>query len=254
MELSLYAKLSLLTTPPVLGSIIFMNIVVVGASGGIGTALVHQLESSDHRLFTVSRRSALFDARCDITDPSAVRSTFERIVKDGFEPECVIIASGVFEDDLVPAYNRALLDKNLAVNFFGALNVIDAALPYFLSAGRGHVIALSSIAALRPNKRGVGYPASKAALTSAMRGFDLAFRPKGVAFSVVHVGPTRTAMWEGGTSFLVASPERIARRIAALVSSRKATLYTPFLSTTLARLALLVPDRLYMTLRKILLG
>lgn len=231
-----------------------MHIVVIGASGGIGTALVHQLQSDGHRLFTISQKNTQSDAQCDITNPSAVRDTFERIIAEGFSPECIIIASGVFEDDLVPEYNRALLDKNFAVNFFGVLNVIDAALPYFLSAGKGQVIALSSVAALRPNKRGVGYPASKAALSLAMRGFDLAFRPKGIAFSVACVGPTRTKMWEGGDSFLAASPEKVARAIASLVTSRKSVLYTPFLSTMLARAAVLIPDRLYMTARKILLG
>ena len=169
-----------------------MNVVVVGSSGGIGGALVRQLEQRGHRLFTISRKSPLSDAQCDITDPSAVRGTFERMAEEGFAPECIIIASGIFEDDLIPHYDRALLDTNFAVNFFGALNVIDAALPYFLSAGNGHIIALSSIAALRPNKRGVGYPASKAALSLAMRGFDLAFRPKGIAFSVAYLGPVRT--------------------------------------------------------------
>lgn len=231
-----------------------MNIFVIGASGGIGTVLVHQLKGAGHRLFTISHKSALSDAQCDITDQSAVRSTFEKIIGEGFAPECIIIASGVFEDDLIPQYNRALLDKNLAVNLFGALNVIDAVLPYFLSVGKGHFIALSSIAALRPNKRGVGYPASKAALSLAMRGFDLAFRPKGIAFSVAQVGPTRTRMWEGGESFLAASPEKIACAIAGLVSSRKATLYAPFFPTALARASQLVPDRLYMVLRRILLG
>lgn len=231
-----------------------MNIVVIGASGGIGTALVRELRKNGHYLFTISRKDLSSDAQCDITDPVAVHRTFEKMLSEGFSPECVIIASGVFKDDLIPTYNRALLDKNLAVNFFGALNVIDAVLPYFLSTGRGHVIALSSTAALRPNKRGVGYPASKAALSLAMRGFDLAFRPKGVAFSTIYVGPTKTPMWEGGDSFLVATPEKVARHIAAVVSSRTAVAYVPFVSTTLARMSLLLPDRLYMVLRKILLG
>lgn len=231
-----------------------MNIAVVGASGGIGAALVHYLQSAEHHLFTISHANTLSDAQCDITDQSAVSDTFEKMVRDGFVPDCVIIASGVFENDLIPSYDRALLDKNFAVNFFGAINVIDAALPHFLSAGKGHFIALSSIAALRPNRRGVGYSASKAALSLAMRGFDLALRPKGIAFSVVQVGPTRTRMWEGGNSFLAASPEKVARAIATLVYSRKALMYTPFLSTTLARAAQLVPDRWYMSLRKILLG
>ena len=94
-----------------------MNIVVVGASGGIGTALVQQLKRDRHRLFTVSRESPQVDAQCDITDLSAVRNLFEKMASDGFSPDCVIVASGVFEDDLIPAYNRALLDKNFSVNF-----------------------------------------------------------------------------------------------------------------------------------------
>ncbi|MEY4731831.1 MAG: hypothetical protein RL681_777 [Candidatus Parcubacteria bacterium] len=230
-----------------------MNIVVVGASGGIGSAIVRELKKGGHRLFTVSRKSGSSDAQCDITDASAVTQTCEKMLAEGFVPACVIIASGVFENDLLPAYNRALVDKNFSVNYFGVLNVIDAVLPRFLAAGTGHVIALSSIAALRPNKRGVGYPSSKAALSLTMRGFDQAFRPKGVAFSVACVGPTRTPMWEGGDSFLAASPEKIARSIASLVKSRKTVLYTPFLSTMLARTALLLPDRLYATFRRILL-
>jgi len=267
MESSYYAKIPLfhiyarwrcfdghLDRSPGAWQYYLMNIVVVGATGGIGTALTHQLETDGHRLFTISRKNPRSDAQCDITDPSAVRSTFERMAESGFAPDCIIIASGVFEDDLVPQYDRALLDKNFAVNFFGALNVIDAALPYFRSASKGHVIALSSIAAWRPNSRGVGYPASKAALANAMRGFDLAYRHVGIAFSVVHLGPVRTDMWEGGDSFLAASPEKIARAIATLVRSRKSVLYAPFFSTMLARIALLIPDRLYMTVRKILLG
>lgn len=232
-----------------------MNIVVIGASGGIGAALVRHLQDDGgHRLFTISQKNTSCDARCDITDQSAVQSTFENMLSEGFTPECVIVASGVFEDDLIPAYNRALLDKNFEVNFFGVLNVIDAVLPHFLSMGKGQVIALSSIAALRPNKRGIGYPASKAALSLAMRGFDLAFRPKGIAFSVACIGPTRTNMWEGGSSFLVAPPEKIARCVATLIRSRKAMIYAPFLSTMAARIAVFIPDRLYMTVRKILLG
>lgn len=230
-----------------------MNIVVVGASGSIGTALVRQLQNDRHRLFCISHKNTLSDAQCDITDPSAVRSTFEKMLSEGFTPECIIVASGVFEDDLIPTYNRALLDKNFDINFFGVLNVIDAILPYFLSVGKGQVIALSSIAALRPNKRGIGYPASKAALTLAFRGFDQAFRSKGIAFSVVQTGPVRTPMWEGSDSFLVASPEKIAHAVTTLLTSRKAVLYTPFLSTTLARVLQIVPDRLYRALRGILL-
>lgn len=231
-----------------------MRVAVIGASGGIGAALVAELTSDGHSIYTVSRNNSASDASCDITDPSAVELLLEQMHASGFAPDCIIIASGIFEYDLVPTYRRSLLNKNFDVNFFGVLNIIDAALPYFRAAGNGHIIAISSIATLRPNKLSVGYPASKAALTSAMKGFDLAQRPHGIAFSVAQVGPTKTRMWEGGESFLAVSPEKVARDIAGLLRSRKAMIYTPFFSTLLARAAQLIPDRLYMSLRKILLG
>jgi short-subunit dehydrogenase len=176
------------------------------------------------------------------------------MMHEGFIPDCAILAAGVFENDLLPHYNRTLVDKNFSVNFFGALNVVDALLPVFLERGEGHVIALSSIAAFRPNARGVGYPASKAALSLAMRGFDMAYRLQGVAFSVAYIGPVKTRMWDGGNSFLAVSPKHIAGCISWLVHSRKSVAYMPFFSTALARLLLLIPDWLYVRLRKMFLG
>jgi NAD(P)-dependent dehydrogenase (short-subunit alcohol dehydrogenase family) len=79
-----------------------------------------------------------------------------------------------------------------AVNFFGALNVTQAALPLFRRQGRGHIVNLSSIAGLAP-VAGMGlYAASKSAIEAMSESLAQELEPLGIHVTVVAPGSFRT--------------------------------------------------------------
>jgi NAD(P)-dependent dehydrogenase (short-subunit alcohol dehydrogenase family) len=78
------------------------------------------------------------------------------------------------------------------VNFFGAMEVIRAALPGMRRRRRGHIVNMSSVAgyACRP---GYGfYAASKFALEGASEGLAKEVEPLGIAVTLIEPGPFRT--------------------------------------------------------------
>ena len=234
-----------------------MKILITGTSSGIGKATTEYLRERGHDVREIKGRSD-----CDVSDKTAVLEFKNKLTRENWLPDVIILNAGIFPDDITPAFNREAFDKTFAVNLGGAINCIEAFLPKMLMRGKlaprslgevgGHFIGISSSAAFRPNIRSIAYPASKAALGLVLRGFDLHYRTRGVAFSTVYLGPTATEMWEGKKSLLVATPKRVAQTIERLIYTKKSVIFYPFLSSLLVRMLMLFPDRIYWAIRKYL--
>jgi len=235
-----------------------MNVCITGASSGIGRALTDNLIKKGHIIWGVARRKEIlenmkksypqgkfFYGVCNVKNLREVLKTKKIMEKEEFYPDLIILAAGVSENDLEPSFNLKSFKETFSINLFGGINFIDAFLPDFIKKGKGQFIGLSSIAAFRPNLRGIAYPASKSALSLAFRGFDLAYRKRNIYFSIIHLGPVKTPMWEGKDSFLVISPEKIAEKISKVIITKKSVSYMPFSSTFLFRLTRPLSDGVY---------
>lgn len=240
-----------------------MNILITGASSGIGKALVVYFVAHGHFVWGMARRGeelkqlqhTLFHEKgifkwstgnvCEQEDIVRMQSDMRDA---SFFPEAIYLAAGVFPNDIAPRFNFELFAETMETNIGGALRIVDAFLDECLQRGTGHFIALSSTAAFRPNRQGIGYPASKAALALAFRGLQLAYRNRNICYSIVYLGPVNSSMWKGGKSFLVADEQMIARKLAAIAQTRRGIYYLPFFSTSLFRISRWIPDRWYVAL------
>lgn len=127
-----------------------MKIVIIGASGNVGTALLHELGSTDQdlQIVGVSRRRppdvAPYDAvqweTLDIADDGA-QATLTRILEN---TDCVVNLAWGFQ----PARNISYLDR---VGIGGTQAVLAAA----RSAQVTHLIQMSSVGAYSPARRGI---------------------------------------------------------------------------------------------------
>ena len=240
-----------------------MDICITGASSGIGKELATQLIKNNHRVWGIARNKDLLEGlknglssdnfyytASDASKREEVFSAFQDMEKNKFFPEIIILAAGVFLDDINPVFNYGILQKNIDTNLYGAMNFVDIFLPKFLKRKSGQFIAISSTAALKPSLRGIGYPASKAALGIAFRGLDLAYRKQNIFFSVIYLGPVATRMWDAKKSFIVSDTKQIASAIKKVMRAKKAVYYIPFWSTLISRLSFL-PDSWYIALTEL---
>ncbi|MEK7613203.1 MAG: SDR family oxidoreductase [Patescibacteria group bacterium] len=171
-----------------------MKILVTGADGGIGSAIVETLKSAGHEVVT----STMNDT--DLTNPEAVRKLRTRVGT----VDWIVCAHGYIE---LPEP----IEKTFAINTFSLFYLANE----FIEA---HMIVLSSSAGLNPNGKYTAYSASKTAANAFVQA--MALNRKNLKFFAVAPGPTNTEMRQrvAGDAAQMQSPSVIAEEIKKIVA------------------------------------
>ncbi|RKH10510.1 SDR family NAD(P)-dependent oxidoreductase [Corallococcus sp. CA053C] len=152
-----------------------MNVLVTGATAGVGLAVVRRFVKEGARVIATGRRGERLDALkaelgervlpvvLDVTDREAVQKAFESLPAD-FAQVDVLVNNAGLALGLDPAQAARLEDWDVMVdtNVKGLLYCTRAALPGMVARDRGHVINLGSVAAEFPYPGGNVYGATKA--------------------------------------------------------------------------------------------
>ncbi|ANN61371.1 C-factor [Mesorhizobium loti NZP2037] len=150
--------------------------VVIGASGGIGTALAEMVEESGH-FRQVVRLSRASQPRIDIEDEQTIRQASSHVASRGV-PTLIINATGFLHGDgFEPEKTWRSLDpkhlaKSFAVNATGPALVMKHFLPLLAKSERAVFATLSArVGSIGDNRLGgwYGYRAAKAALNQFVR-------------------------------------------------------------------------------------
>ena len=216
--------------------------VIIGASSGIGEALARELNRDGWRLGLLARRLDRLEAlretlapetvvrRFDVTQRDAA-AILEQLLDELGGVDLVIVSAGTGH------LNHELLWEpdldTVTVNVLGFMALSQVAMRHFLRRGRGHLVGISSIAALRGNRAAV-YAASKAFQSVCLDGLRELARHSGHPIVVTEVQPgfVDTAMMKPDRPLpavvrrlFVASPAKAARQILRAVQKRKKHAY-----------------------------
>ena len=176
--------------------------IVVGASSGIGAALVRQLCAEGASVAAVARRSdrlAELPAGTllyphDVTRSDEIPALFERICKDLGGLDLVVYAAGVMPSVGPTEYaftkDRAMVETNL----LGAIAWLDLAAERMGAAGHGTIIGVGSVAGDRGRYAQPVYNATKAALATYLEALRNRLARCGVVVVTVKPGPVATEM------------------------------------------------------------
>jgi short-subunit dehydrogenase len=233
--------------------------VIIGASSGIGEALAHQLNREGWRLGLLARRLERLEAlrqtlametvvrRIDVTRDDAA-AIFNDVLDELGGVDLVVISAGAGHSNR--DLNGELDIETVTVNVLGFMKIAQLAVRHFLRRGRGHLVGVSSIAALRGNAAGAAYAASKAFQSAYLDGLRDLARQSGFPIAVTEVQPgfVDTAMMKPerplpawARRLLVASPGIAAQQIMRAVRTRTKHAYVTRRYALVASILRLLP-------------
>lgn len=238
------------------------RIIITGASAGIGRAIALEYARRGASLVLVARRASELDevaaeARAlgaaahtvvtDVTDAGAAAQILERADEAYGGVDVVILNAGVGFPTFAQSFSAEEVEQVMAVNYVSAVRMIEVVLPRMLDAGKGHLVAVTSLASFRGMPGSGAYNASKAALTILMESLRTDLRSSGVAITTVFPGFVRTAMTDRNEfhmPFMIEADDA-ARRIVGGIERGRSDIRFPFPLTALARLSVAIPNALY---------
>jgi len=184
--------------PPPSGPPRNATVLVTGATGGLGPAVVAAFLADGWRVVATSRSGR---PPQDLVG----HDRLESVATDLFEPADVAEAVTVAAGDRAGAPLRALVnlvggyavggpvhetpveqfERQLTLNLRPTYLVTKAALPHLVEVGGGAIVCMSARAAVRPFKGAAGYASAKAAVIAFAQAVAVEYRAHGVRCNAV---------------------------------------------------------------------
>ncbi len=187
--------------PPLEQQVIWL----IGASSGIGEALVHQLADRCLQLVISARNEDKLDQLsckyqrissivADVTDLASMQQA-ARYIEDGFgRIDTVIINAGTCEYVDVQAFDSALFQRVLDTNLMGTVHSIEVALPLLRNSQRGYLVGVASSVTYLALPRAQAYGASKAGMRYLLESMRADLACEQIDVSVVSPGFVKTPL------------------------------------------------------------
>lgn len=192
-----------------------MNIIVTGASRGIGYELVKLLSTdSKNTVIAISRNGAKLDQLkdeclsqnsssnvvpivCDLSDKNAIEGLVSELQKKIRSVNILINNAGALINKPFETISTADLEYVYNVNVFSVVRLIQGIFPLLDLEKRSHIVNISSMGGFQGSAKFAGlsaYSSSKAALACLTECLAEEFKEKNIAFNCLALGATQTEM------------------------------------------------------------
>ncbi|GAB3423844.1 SDR family oxidoreductase [Niabella aquatica] len=209
------------------------NVIITGASRGIGFAIAEIFAQNGYNL-TITSRSGfkLYEAmetlqtrypKVEIQAKAFDLSQKEKAIDFGnwclenTQPQVLINNAGFFEPGNISDEPDGTLERQVAINLYSAYHVTRALLPVMMQHQQGHIFNICSIASLKAYPNGGAYSISKYALHGFSANLREELMPYGIKVTSVFPGAVFTDSWEGfdNSNKRIMEAEDIAKMVFA---------------------------------------
>ena len=197
-----------------------MNIVITGASKGMGKAMAEKFSAAGNTLFICSRNEReLAQAAKEITEK--YNNSVEYLAVDLSKkdqvlqfadwilgkntPDVLINNAGKFVPGSIYNEPDGNLEQMIEINLYGTYHLTRALLPAMMKKKSGHIFNISSIAGLKAYANGGSYSISKYAVRGFSKNLREEMKPFNIKVTTVYSGAVFTDSWAGAGI----NPERI---------------------------------------------
>ncbi|MCB9603587.1 MAG: SDR family NAD(P)-dependent oxidoreductase [Sandaracinus sp.] len=221
-----------------------MNVVFLGATKGMGSALSRRMAARGDRLALLGRTSSSLDeaARdlavrgasdvsthlCDLEKPEGFDAALDAAFAKLGHVDAVVVTAGLFATQDELEADPSLAERVTRVNFTNTVVFCEAARRRLLAQGGGKLCAFSSVAGERGRKPVVIYGASKAGLSRYLEGLDHKFRAQGLEVVTVKPGFVKTGMTAGlKPPPFAGEPDAVAETVLRALDRGDPVVYAP---------------------------
>lgn len=179
-------------------------IVVTGAYGGMGRAVVDALLGEGYFVFALDRRISgepqanMMPIEVDVTSGVSIRGAYEIIKETTNEVHAIIHMAGVYMLDSLVEMDEERFLRAFDVNLFGVYRINKLFLP-LLREGSRVVITSSELAPLDPLPFTGIYAITKTALEKYAYSLRMELQLLGISVSVIRPGAVKTALLDDST-------------------------------------------------------
>ena len=185
-----------------------INVLITGASGGIGTSLSRAFSSTKANLFLLgssdekisilreelpSKENIRFFT-VDLSHRENVNNFCDSIIDDFGGISVVINNAGITQDSLFMRMSDSVWDKVFAINLDASMAIIRKFIRGMIKNKWGRIVNISSVVASTGNPGQSNYVASKGALNGLTKSLALEVATRGVTVNCISPGFIDTAM------------------------------------------------------------
>ncbi|MEM6611425.1 MAG: SDR family oxidoreductase [Cyanobacteria bacterium P01_C01_bin.72] len=185
--------------------------IITGGSSGIGKAVSQLLAQQGANLTLIARdrqkleqakqeieavranpRQKVNIATADVAERESITRTIEQAIADLGSPSVLITSAGMVHPGYFSEIPLDIFEQTMAVNYFGALYSVKAALPSMVKQQQGQIVLISSGAGLIGIYGYTSYCPTKFALRGLAESLRGELKPQGINVSVVYPPDTDT--------------------------------------------------------------
>ena len=182
------------------------NIIVTGASGGIGNSIVKKLYESGANILASGTRIEKLEElkkefekinilKFDISQSEKIEEFIENATKElGGSLDCIVNNAGIKKDNLLMRMEKDDFDAVINTNLSSVFNLTKASIKTFLKQRSGSIINISSVVGVKGNAGQSNYSASKAGIIGFSKSVALELGSRNIRSNVIAPGFIETDM------------------------------------------------------------
>ncbi len=193
-----------------------MNIVITGASKGLGRAIAEKFGSDKqgHGLLLCARNEEQLksfakelQARyprtnvqafvCDLSQREQIASFAQWLLAFNHPIDILVNNAGQFIPGSLHGEEEGVLEQMIQVNLYSAYHLTRALLPAMMERKKGHIFNMCSVASVTAYTNGGSYSISKFALLGFSKNLREELKTSGIKVTAVIPGAAYTDSWSG---------------------------------------------------------